>query len=107
MEDIVVLIPTYNPNTDIMRSFINELRKNFKNIIIVNDGSKKIFDSFFEELESLNITILKHNSNIGKGQAIKTGFEYILKTFPNILGTITADCDGQHSAEDIKNAPFH
>ena len=59
MEDIVILIPTYNPNTDIMRLFINELRKDFKNIVIVNDGSEKIFDSFFKELEALNITILK------------------------------------------------
>ena len=102
MEDIVILIPTYKPNIDIMRVFINELTKKFKNVLIVNDGSGKEFDKFFEELEKLNIKILKHDVNKGKGKSIKTGFEYILKNNLNVLGTITADCDGQHTVEDIE-----
>ena len=101
MEDIVVLIPTYNPNIKIMRSFIDELTLTFQNIIVVNDGSDEKFNDFFDELKKLNIIVLTHNTNIGKGQAIKTGFEYILNNFPNIAGTITADCDGQHSVSDI------
>ena len=106
MEDIVVLIPTYNPDINIMETFIFDLKKRFNNIVIVNDGSRKEFDSFFKKLKELNIKVLTHETNIGKGQAIKTGFEYILKTFPNIIGTITADCDGQHSVADIEKCAY-
>ena len=119
MEDIVILIPTYKPNKKIMLEFINKLiksiekipvhagafsngTKHLENIIIVNDGSGQEYDDFFEELEGLGLKVLKHDVNKGKGRAIKTGFEYILKNYDNILGTITADCDGQHTVEDIK-----
>lgn len=102
MEDIVILIPTYKPNIEIMRTFINDVIKVYKNVVIVNDGSGKEFDSFFEELEKLNITVLRHEVNRGKGRAIKTGFKYILEKFTNISGTITADCDGQHTISDIE-----
>ena len=102
MEDIVVLIPAYKPNTEIMKKFIDELIVKFKNIVIVNDGSGDEFDSFFECFEKLNIKVLKHDVNMGKGKAIKTGFTYITENYLNITGTITADCDGQHTVEDIE-----
>lgn len=103
MEDIVILIPTYNPDVELMRNFIVTLTKKFKKIVVVNEGSKSEFDDFFEELRSLDIVILKHNVNIGKGEAIKTGFAYILENYPNVLGTITADCDGQHTVSAIED----
>ena len=102
MKDIVVLIPTFNPDIKIMREFINELTAKFKNVVIVNDGSRDEFKDFFEELTKLNIPILHHEVNKGKGRAIKTGFEYILKNYKNVIGTITADCDGQHCVQDIE-----
>ena len=41
MDDIVILIPAYKPNQDIMLNFINELVIKFKNIVIVNDRKWK------------------------------------------------------------------
>ena len=102
MEDIVVLIPAYKPNTEIMRKFLDELIIKFKNVVIVNDGSGEEFDEFFEKISKLNIKVLKHNVNMGKGKAIKTGFTYITQNYSNIIGAITADCDGQHTVEDIE-----
>ena len=123
MEDIVILIPAYKPNKEIMLEFINKLidkvclsrslqairagnsfdeAQELKNIVIVNDGSGKEFDEFFLKLEDMGLTVLRHNVNKGKGRAIKTGFEYILKNYEGIIGTITADCDGQHTVEDIE-----
>ena len=48
-KDAVILIPAYNPDEAIMQDFLGELNKKFKNIVIVNDGSDKIHDSFFEK----------------------------------------------------------
>ena len=101
MEDVVILIPAYKPEKEIMRNFLDELTKKFKNIIIVNDGSGTEFNDFFVSLENQGLEVVYHEVNKGKGRAIKTGFEYILKNHSNILGTITADCDGQHTVEDI------
>ena len=102
MEDIVVLIPTFNPDVEIMRKFIIELTAKFKNVVIVNDGCESRYNDFFVELKKLNIPIVHHEVNKGKGRAIKTGFEYILKNYKNVIGTITADCDGQHCVQDIE-----
>ncbi|MBU2895555.1 bifunctional glycosyltransferase family 2/GtrA family protein [Vibrio hepatarius] len=45
--------------------------------------------------------VIAHKSNSGKGQALKTGFSYIIEHLPQVNGIITADADGQHSPRDI------
>lgn len=45
--------------------------------------------------------IISHNKNLGKGEALKNGFKYILDNYPQCNGIVTADCDLQHSVEDI------
>lgn len=100
MDDIIVIIPSYKPDIEIMSKFMKELKKEFKNIVIVNDGSGKEYDNFFDSFE--DITVLKHCVNLGKGRAIKTAFNYIHNTYPKFKSVVTADCDGQHKVEDIK-----
>ena len=104
MEDIVILIPAYKPNEQIMLEFMKKMVVKFKNIVIVNDGSGIEYDNFFKNFENMGLKVLYHDVNKGKGRAIKTGFEYILNNYDlkKIVGTITADCDGQHCVEDIE-----
>ena len=101
-KDDVILIPSYNPEENIMQDFLQELGKKFKNIVIVNDGSDKIHDNFFKNLSN-NYIVLRHYKNLGKGRALKTGINYILNEFPNFKVIVTADCDGQHSIKDIES----
>lgn len=101
MEDIVIIIPAYKPDREIMLEFIQKVKQNFKNIVVVNDGSGEEYNDFFEGIEKQGITVLKHHINMGKGRGIKTAFNYVLNSYPNIIGTVTADCDGQHYIEDI------
>lgn len=97
-KDIVILIPAYNPDEKLIK-VIEELQKsNYKNIIVVNDGSNN--DKIWKQLDK-SITILKHDKNRGKGRALKTGFEYCLNKYKNILGIITMDADGQHLVKDV------
>lgn len=101
MKDIIVLIPSLKPNEDLIK-FIKKLNKDFKNIIVVNDGSSKECNYIFEKISEYAI-VLKHKTNKGKGRSLKTGFEYIKKHYNDkIIGVVTADADGQHSIEDIK-----
>ena len=101
MKDIIVLIPSLEPTEDFIK-FIKKLSKDFKNIIVVNDGSGKEYNYIFEKVSEYAI-VLKHKENKGKGRALKTGFSYIKKHYNDkTIGVVTADSDGQHSILDIK-----
>lgn len=103
MDDIIVIIPAFNPDEPLMLNFIEELSKEFNNIVTINDGSQSNHQAFFEQLaRKPNITVLTHCINLGKGQALKTAINATLVAFPNCKGIVTADCDGQHSISDIK-----
>lgn len=95
--DVVVLIPSLNPDNKLIK-YIKELIKiGFKKIIIVNDGSDIKYNKYFNEVEKIKECILlKHDINYGKGRALKTGFDYYLKNFSDFNGIVTADSDGQH-----------
>ncbi len=101
-KDVVILIPTLNPD-DRLISYVDDLiNAGVTDIIIVNDGSKKECNNIFNELEQkLQCKVLKHAINQGKGRALKTGFNYFLNTYNDKIGVITADSDGQHSTKDI------
>ncbi len=101
MKDIFVVVPTLDPDKKIMQKFIDELHEEFTNILIVNDGCEKSYESFFASLEKKGIIVLKHYKNLGKGRGLKTAFNYILNNYPKIKGCISCDSDGQHSVKDI------
>ena len=71
-------------------------------IVVVDDGSGPEFRQIFDELQSNTaVTVLRHAVNLGKGAALKTGFNHILLAFPDCVGVVTADADGQHAVPDI------
>ena len=45
--------------------------------------------------------IITHEINKGKGEALKTGFKYIVEN--DYYGVITLDADGQHNTGEIKD----
>lgn len=102
MKDIMVIVPSLDPDESIMGKFLKDLKKSCPNILVIDDGSNKTHEEFFNSLEEKGITVLRHFKNLGKGRALKNAFNYILLNCPDIVGSITCDCDGQHSVEDIK-----
>ena len=74
----------------------------FAGILVVDDGSSETSVGVFEELRRLaSVVVVRHERNRGKGRALKTGIEFVLREMPEIQGVVTADADGQHRAEDI------
>ena len=103
----VILIPALNPNKEFITYVENILRKN-KNceILIVNDGSEDKYKFIFDKIEKLErCTVLIHAVNLGKGRALKTGFNYYVNNYNKyeFKGVITVDSDGQHDIEDVFN----
>ncbi len=103
--DCPILIPAYEPDERLIALLESLEDANFKNIILVNDGSGPEYDKLFsdceEYLEAMGGKLLVHEKNRGKGAALKTGFSYILEAYPDAVGCVTADSDGQHDRDSI------
>ncbi len=104
---IPIIIPSYEPDErliDILKDIKNETDVP---VVLVNDGSGSEYDEIFKEAEALikehGGFYLVHEVNKGKGRALKTAFSAIIERFPDAVGAVTADSDGQHSVECIKS----
>ena len=100
---IAILTAAYNEE-----KYIGEVLKNCLktglDTIIVDDGSSDGTAVIIENLikthskKEPGIFLIKHEKNMGKGQALKTGFNFALKN--NYSGVITLDADGQHDTAE-------
>lgn len=98
--DVSVILPSYNPSEKLKKAVETLIDAGFDDIIVINDGSKTV--ELFDRVKELKgVTVINHEHNMGKGRALKTGFEYFLKHRTDKLGVVTTDDDMQHSAYDI------
>lgn len=111
MLQIGVIIPALNPD-DKLITLIQEITNKkdltikINNLIIVDDGSDSDHINIFDQLSNLdipNLTILHHETNLGKGAALKTGFSYAQKHFSYLSGIATMDSDGQHTVKALNS----
>lgn len=101
MEKYIVVIPAYKPN-DSLINLINEINQQFSkcSFVIVDDGSGN--DDLFNKIAKIeNVVVLKHETNKGKGFALKTAFRYLQDCHLENSVIVTADADGQHRPQDI------
>ncbi len=97
----VVIIPALNPDGKLV-ALVEKLRKEDFDVVVVNDGSREGCRGVFNTLRwRYQCDVLVHPENRGKGAALKTGLRYAWAGYPDSCGYVTADADGQHSAEDI------
>ena len=113
---IYIVLPAYNeaPNIKIILNKLYELwKEKLKKYqiltVIVNDGStdstERLIDDHIVLLgnrsTSFSIKKITHKFNKGLGQAIKTGFEYVLKISKDNEILISLDCDNTHPVDLI------
>lgn len=103
-DDVVIIIPSYNPDSKLVEIVDELIKNNYSNIVLVNDGSYK--NDIFNMLSN-RVIVITHSTNLGKGSALKTGFTYCLDNFKNINGVITIDDDGQHKVNDINKVYYN
>ena len=98
---MIIIIPAYQPDYRLVE-LINEIKnKTSYKILVVNDGSSKDKEEIFNKIKK-DVILLKHDKNLGKGKAMKTGLNYVLNKM-NKESVIFVDADGQHSVKDIIN----
>tara|TARA_Y100000590_G_scaffold428134_1_gene539130 strand:+ start:45 stop:728 length:684 start_codon:yes stop_codon:yes gene_type:complete len=92
--NISVIIPVYNEQTTCDK-IINKVKKIdlVKEIIVVDDASN---DTTFEILNKIDgIIVIKHDKNMGKGAAVRTGLNHVKYKY-----VITQDADLEYYPED-------
>ncbi len=95
MNKVLVVIPVYNHPASI-RDVVCRCLKYHPDVLVVDDGSEQDVGAV---LADLDITIIRHERNRGKGQAILTATEYAMDHHKTHI--ITVDADGQHYPEQI------
>ena len=102
MDKISIIIPAYKPDEKLIRTLQSLIAAGFSDLLIVNDGSGQEFEPVFAQAEAMEqVTLLRHTENRGKGAALKTALRFFLENRPDFIGAVSADADGQHTAEDI------
>ncbi len=97
----LVLIPTYNTGP-IVLDVVRKALKAWQPVYVVVDGSN---DGTAESLAKLadsepHLTVIPHETNKGKGNAIYTGIEKALAN--NFTHILTMDADDQHPASAVQ-----
>ena len=99
---IPVIIPAYEPDEKLLDLLSSLKEAGIENIVVVDDGSGSAYQHLFRQVrEEYGGIVLHHGVNLGKGRALKTAFNYCLSHYQDAIGCVTADSDGQHSAECI------
>ena len=102
MGKVYIFIPSLNPDKKLLKVVNDLLKQTEYDIIVLDDGSNISNRHIFDEiLKYERCHILRHAVNLGKGRALKDGFNYILNTYPDCIGVVTVDGDGQHTTKDI------
>lgn len=100
--DIIIIIPAYEPTDDLINFCLVLKTAGFMQCIIIDDGSGEDYKDIFDIIsKKTNYIILRNAVNLGKGRALKSGFNYVLNNMCHCLGVVTCDSDGQHSIYDI------
>jgi glycosyltransferase involved in cell wall biosynthesis len=95
LDKICILIPAYNAQETL--GFVLKKIEPFKiDTVVVDDGSSD--ETKRVALEN-GAQLLEHPLNLGKGAALRTGFQYILQRDYQMV--ITLDADGQHDPSEI------
>jgi glycosyltransferase involved in cell wall biosynthesis len=94
---IIIVIPAYNSENTIAKTYSGIPENIADEIILVDDGS---IDNTSKIAEKLNIHLIRHPDNKGYGAALKTGFSFALKMEPDII--IVLHSDNQYPPELIE-----
>jgi glycosyltransferase involved in cell wall biosynthesis len=92
---ILIVIPVYNHGAT-LRSVVKGALDVHDAVMVVDDGST---DDAVSPLKNLNVRLVRHPRNLGKGAAILTAAREAQKL--GMTHMVTIDADGQHNPRDI------
>lgn len=103
MKKILIIIPAYNEEANILKTYYSIIEHNKKNgtnydVIVINDGS---IDNTEKICLDNDISMISLIHNLGIGGAVQTGYKYAYMNNYDIA--LQYDGDGQHDVNYIDN----
>ena len=96
-ENVWIVVPAFNEGP-VIGDVIRQLREEYRNVVVVDDGST---DETYSNLQETGATVIRHAVNLGQGAALRTGIDYALSRGADVV--VTFDADGQHRVSDIES----
>ncbi|WP_243373145.1 glycosyltransferase family 2 protein [Geotalea sp. SG265] len=96
-----IIIPAYNAEKTIA-AVVKEVLALGLPLLVVDDGST---DGTAKCVGGLPLNVINHRRNLGKGTALRTGFQWAL--MHGFEGVVTIDADGQHDVAAISRLIDH
>ncbi|HOJ38918.1 MAG TPA: glycosyltransferase family 2 protein [bacterium] len=94
--EIAVVLPAHNEARTIGQ-LVSRLKETFHLVVVVDDGSR---DDTGKLAARAGAVVIRHQTCQGKGAALKTGFQQVIKA--GVKAVLTMDADGQHSVEETR-----
>ena len=96
-DQIIVVIPTLD-NDKTIQAVVNDVIVHGYKVIVVDDGYTNPVENILNKHE--NLVILRHDTNLGKGEAILSGARKARELSYEYF--VSIDGDGQHLASQIE-----
>lgn len=101
-DKVLILIPAYMPDQRLVALADTLYEQGFTHQLIIDDGSGEGCRPYFSQIEERPFcTLITHEQNMGKGQALKTGLKYFCDCCSDTDYVLMADADGQHDPDSI------
>lgn len=94
--DSIALIPAFNEEKTITK-VVRMLRSVGLKTVVIDDGS---YDKTGRLARKAGAIVIEHEENKGKGAALRTGFDYVLKNYPEVKNIVVVDGDLQYSPKE-------
>ena len=92
---VCILIPAFNAERT-LDAVLNDCSMLGNPMVVVDDGSRDITAGI---AASRGAILLRHERNLGKGRALRTGFDWALEHGFDTV--VTLDADGQHDVSSV------
>ncbi len=96
--DLCAVIPSYNA-AETLEILLDALIPMIRRVVVVDDGSNDDTSAVFARFVEKGVVFLRHETNLGKGAALRTGLAYALRAGFKVAATL--DSDLQHAPEDL------
>ena len=91
----IACIPVYDEESRIA-DIVKRTKKFVDEVVVCDDGST---DNTFLNAKSAGAIVIKHEKNLGKGEALRSIFDYVKNSNADLI--VTIDGDGQFLPEEI------